>query len=230
MQRIRDLNCQKYRVAVQPALRFLTVYVGSSTVLFFGVGSQFFWFIIFARALGVEAFGHLMVIMAVTALAGTLCGLGSGDAMIRRVSRDQKDYAVMLGHGLILEGVTGVPLMLLATGILYFLVDASHTSVTNLAIMAAYSFSNILAVSFVSFTESVFLAFGYFRRANLVNGAFSAIRLLSAAAACLAFGAHSIGTLAIWTVASHLVACLICTYMMLALGKPTWQVERCELC
>ena len=128
MQESIRLIFPKRRGAVKPALGFLGRYVASSAVLFFGIVAQFIWFIVFARALGVEAFGQLMVIMAVTGLVGTLAGVGSTDAIVRRVSRDRKDYPAMLGHGLILEGLTGVALTLLATGILHFLVTVSPSA------------------------------------------------------------------------------------------------------
>ena len=58
--------------------------------------------------------------------------------------------------------------------------------------MLAYSLSNVCLASFVCFAEYAFLGFGDFRRANFINGTFSAIRVLSASLACLVFGVQSI--------------------------------------
>jgi O-antigen/teichoic acid export membrane protein len=211
------------------AFQFMRRYIASSGVLFFGVGAQFVWFILLARRLGAEGFGQLMVILAVTALAGSMCGVGSCDAMVRRVARNRDDYGLMLGHGLILIGVTGAALVVACTAVLYFLTPVDASPAVNLAIMAVYSFTYVFLATLVWSTELVFIGRGEFGAANFINGGFSAIRMVTAIVACLGFGVSSIGGWAAWNCGAHLISALVCAWMLKPLGAPVWRVERREL-
>src|SRR5262249_43810715 len=101
------------------------LYATSTASLMFGVAAQLVAIVIVARHLGVEQFGHLMRTTAATTVAGHLCGLGAGEAMLRRVARDSTLYPVVLGHNIIMLSLSGIILIPTTVACLVLLVQAS---------------------------------------------------------------------------------------------------------
>src|SRR5579871_899645 len=87
-----------------PAIR---LYVSSTSLLTVGIAAQSVGFVILARWLGSDQFGHLSMITAATNLGSAWCGLGTGEAMRRRAGREPSLYPTLLGHCLILLFVSG---------------------------------------------------------------------------------------------------------------------------
>lgn len=204
-------------------------YIASSSTLLFGAMSQFVSFVLLARSLGIDQFGKLMAITAVTSLAMVLCGLGAGDSMIRRTARDPEQFSLMLGHGLILIAITGVPLAAISTLALHLFIHANGSAVTNIATFGLFSAANIVMYAFVSFVERAFLGHMDFRRANVVNAGFSLIRLLALVLAVTLFRIQTLQDWALTTFCAHLVASGIGWIMLRSLGRPIWQIDRSEL-
>jgi O-antigen/teichoic acid export membrane protein len=75
-----------------------------------GIAAQSIGFIVLARWLGSDQFGHLSMITAATNLGAAWCGLGTSEAMRRRAGRDPSLYPTLLGHCLILLFVSGTVL------------------------------------------------------------------------------------------------------------------------
>src|SRR5882762_1003315 len=90
-----------------PAIR---LYVSSTSLLTVGIAAQSIGFVVLARWLGSDQFGHLSMITAATNLGAAWCGLGTGEAIRRRIGRDPSIYPTMLGHSLILLFVSGAVL------------------------------------------------------------------------------------------------------------------------
>ena len=67
-----------------PAIR---LYATSTVMLTSGIFAQSVGFVVLARWLGSDQFGHLATITAVTNVGGAWCGLGAGEAIRRRVGR-----------------------------------------------------------------------------------------------------------------------------------------------
>ena len=63
-------------------------YIGSTAAMAIGIVAQLVAFVFLARYLGIEQFGLLMTITAATSLALNVCGLGAGEAFMRRVGRE----------------------------------------------------------------------------------------------------------------------------------------------
>jgi O-antigen/teichoic acid export membrane protein len=208
--------------ALAPILR---QYVASGGTLLFSTVCQFTWFIILARAFGVSQFGTLMVILAITALAASLCGVGCNDSMLRRTARRREDYRAMLGHGLIMIGSTGLALSLVSTVVLAALVGAS----VGLAALALFSLTSIVLHTFVSFAEQAYIGRGDFLVANAVNAGFSLLRAASAVVACVLCGAATLDEWALWTTGAHVVAAVAVAWLLRGLGAPLWRVDRGEL-
>jgi O-antigen/teichoic acid export membrane protein len=74
--------------------------------------AQLVTFAILARALGPAEFGLFVQISAVTAIAVQICGLGASDCLLRRVAREPASYPDLLGHNILLIGLTGAVLVI----------------------------------------------------------------------------------------------------------------------
>lgn len=203
-------------------------YAASGATLFFGVVSQFGLFVILARAFGAEQFGQYVVILAVTALATSFCGIGAGDVMVRRLARNPDDYGAMLGHSLLLLAGSGIALVLISAGVLTWAVQVSDDVWTNFLVMLAFSLAAMLGVAYVGFVERVFIGFQAFGLANAVNAGFSVIRLLAGLVACQLFGVTTLAPWAVWNLVAHVLMCLCGAAMIWARGRPVWRIDRTE--
>lgn len=204
-------------------------YLASGVTLVGGAALQLGSFIILARALGIEQFGTLVVVTAVTALAGAACGVGCGDAMIRRIARDPAAYPLMLGHGAILIASTGVGLSALSTVILILVANAAPTITGNILAMSFFSLSGVLFSSAIGFVERIYIGRDDFNRANLINGGFSFVRFVATAVACLIFDVDTLAAWADWMFAAHLVACVLAIATLRPFPTPIWRIDRHEL-
>lgn len=223
------MKSEQFDSYVRRALPILHRYAASSGTLLVSAAAQFLWFIILARQLGIVQFGQLMVIVAVTSIAAPLCGIGCGEAVIRRTARDPGHYPAMLGHALILSVLTGVLLTIASTLILCALVNASAVVWVNVTIMAAFSIANIVLYRYASLVEQVFIGFFRFTYANIANIGFSLIRLLTTVLACLVFHIDSLAAWAAWTLGGHLFACAAGFLLSRSLGHPVWRIDRDEM-
>lgn len=201
-------------------------YLASATTMSFSAGCQLLWFIILARGLGVAHFGELMVITGVNTMAATVCTWGSGEVIVRRTSQRKSDFALMLGHGLLLIGAVGTILVIMAVFLLRLLV--ADQSVTTIS-LALFSVTQILVFSFVNLATSAFIGLGDFRLANLIEAGSSVTRLLSASIACLVFDVTTLDDWALWTTYANLILALTCGLLLRPFGPPVWRIDRREL-
>jgi O-antigen/teichoic acid export membrane protein len=81
------------------------------------VGLQTLQFVLLARWLGAESFGKVAAANALIAIAIPLAGLGYGNVLLMRVSRDRTEARVELGNALLAILTMGGVLTLLAAGI-----------------------------------------------------------------------------------------------------------------
>ena len=210
-------------------VRLARDYFASGATMFFSAGCQFAWFLILARSLGATNFGALMMILAVCNLASALCGVGAADAMLRQTARDSRNYHTMLGHGLLVIGVTGVVLSTIAVVILWGLLSIQVGVDLDLYVIVLFAITNILLTTFIAYAEHTFLGLGAFQKANIIEAGFSLVRLLTAAVACLWFGVGTLGEWAVWSTGAHLVVLAACIAMVAPLGLPIWNLDRREL-
>lgn len=214
---------------VKAAIPLVRGYAASSITLVISAGCQFAWFVLIARALGASEFGKLILIMALTNFTGALCGLGAPDSMVRQAARSKDEYAAMLGHSIIVIGVTGVVLTLFSAVVLCFLIKSNDSIWIEAVVMLLYSLSNVLLFRWIYFVEQAFIGLFQFRNANIVNAGFSILRLATAAVACLAFHVSSLGAWAVWLLGAHVLMSVICIAMIAPLGRPKGGVNRTEL-
>ncbi len=215
--------------AVRRRLPAVFSYVGSTAAMAIGIGSQLVAFVFLARYLGIEQFGLLMTITAATSLALNVCGLGAGEAFMRRVAREPALYPALLGHSLILTFATGMVLSLIAAAGLYWLVPASPSPWINISVLFIFAFSNIALFRWTIVVEQIFLGLKKFGRANVVVAGFGAARMLTAIAATAWFGVDDISTWAIWHGAIHVAGAVACGAALWGYGRPEWRVLREEI-
>lgn len=213
----------------RPARAFRTVraYGGSALTLFLGLGAQFAWFILLARALGSTQFGYFTLINAVGMVACAICGLGADETAMRRAARDPADFPAMLGHGLILLLATGIPLIALSSALLFRLLPPDPALLRKAAMLVMFSTGNILLYSFNTFVERAHIGHHKLWRANAVNLGFVLTRLAAAAIACL-FGLKSLWGWALWSFAGQAAWACVCAGLLLRLARPRWRLDRKE--
>ena len=169
----------------------LLLYANSTGSLFVGITAQTIGFVILARFLGTEQYGYLATISAAANLGVPWCGLGASEAIRRRVSRDHGTYSAVLGHSLILMGITGVIVTLVISMGLAVFVRILSDPVSNVALILMLVLCNTVGYSWLVFVEQIFLAHSDFKNANIVNASFGVARALTAVVACLGFGVDS---------------------------------------
>src|SRR5690242_14796183 len=142
------------------------LYLSSAGSLIIGTGAQFVAFLVLARYLGIHQFGLLTTIVAATNLAVPFCGLGSHEGIVRRLSRDPRDYSKMLGHALILIATTGTILSVVLAAILNCFVTISPNAGANLTSIAIIVVSNVVLHRFILLAEDIFISRWQMNKAN----------------------------------------------------------------
>jgi O-antigen/teichoic acid export membrane protein len=206
----------------------LYLYVGSAGSMATNAIAQFLSAVMLARYLGIEQFGHLITITAAATVGAQLCGLGTGDVMIRRVAREPALYNAILGHSLTLILISGVVLVPIITVALSFLVRISNDPFENLTLLLIFTFANVMLFRWVATTEQIFLARSQFWRANAIQLGFALVRMMTVITACVAFNIESLKVWILWYSAMHLVAAVACVMAVRQYGPPQWRFFREE--
>lgn len=69
------------------------------------------YFILIARSLGAEGYGAFAAVAAMVAIAGPFAGIGSGNLLVKNVSRNKDLFAESWGKALVLTSVSGMTLL-----------------------------------------------------------------------------------------------------------------------
>ena len=202
-----------------PAIR---LYIASTSMLTVGIAAQSIGFVVLARWLGSDQFGHLSMITAATNLGGAWCGLGTGEAMRRRAGREPALYPQLLGHSLILLLVSGAVLTLVMSVAIASFITIAANPVENYAVIALLVSNNIVLFAWIGLTEQILLAHSQFTRANLLNSGFGIARAVTALVACLGFDIDNLTAWALWNFASFSVGSLACVCLLFRYGGPRW--------
>ena len=194
------------------------------------MGAQFIVFIVLARYLGIQQFGYLMAVTAATQLGLSLCGLGGGEAMLRRVSRDPSTYPAILGHNIVLIASTGVILSVLLLFALPFMLhvptDQPHQVPIILLLLVP---TNVVLFRWINLVEQIMIARQAFMSANIVVAGFSIIRAVGAVVACMLFGVVTLEAWCYWHAGICLASALAATAMIVPFGRPKLGISRDEL-
>lgn len=116
-------------------LRSLTERISRSTLarnsgwMFLGFGLRIVvqagYFILIARALGAEQYGAFVGVAALVAIVAPFATLGTGNLLVKNVSRDPSLFAEYWGNALLMTFVSGIPLLGLILSISRFVLPAS---------------------------------------------------------------------------------------------------------
>ena len=207
----------------------LLSYMASSGSLIMASVAQLVTFAILARFLGAAEFGMFITIMAITSIAVHVCGIGGAESLLRRVAQNNKIYPVMLGHNLILVGISGAFLIAAGMIILPYWIQFSEDPVTNQLSLFLYLATNIVLLRLILLVEAVYIGHSNFKAANLSVVGFAFARTLAAVVACMAFGVSTINGWAWWQFACHLLVAAFYWFLLIRLGKPTFRIVREEL-
>ena len=215
--------------AIKSILPMGLSYLASGGSLITSSAAQLLTFAILARALGVLEFSYFVGLTAITAVAVQLCGLGSQEALVRRVAQDRTMFRVMFGHSIIMSAATGALLVALGLVALPFLFTLDANPWTNLGAISLFLLANIILTRVILFVEAAFLAHSMFAAANRNVVLYAAGRLVAAVAGCLVFGVDSLAEWAVWNFVAHLVIAVIALRSIRSLGAPKFHIVRDEL-
>lgn len=214
---------------LKPNWAWFGAYAGSFGSLIFGTLGQIASVLILARYLGAYQFGQLMTVVAVGQVGLNLCGIGAGEAMVRRVARDPAMYPRLLGHNLILvlgSGVVITAVLVAAIPLIFPDIWNLPNALLTLVLLVA---SQVIGVRWVMMIDQIFLARGRYGTANLITAGNSLVRAGAAVLAFLVFGVTSLGEWAVWLFGAALLAVLATLLLIRPFGRPVWQVIRSEL-
>jgi O-antigen/teichoic acid export membrane protein len=215
------------RRTISTATPMIVSYLASSGSLASASIAQLATFAILARALGPAEFGLFVQISAVTAIAVQICGLGASDCLLRRVSREPASYPRLVGHNLVLIGLTGAVLVLSGVAAMSWWTPF-HSRIDGWTIALLFV-SNVVLVRLIVLVETVFLSLGRFRSANRSVVGFALARTATAATACIVFGVSSLSEWAVWQFGGHLLFALLGAAWLRPLGRPRFAILREEL-
>jgi O-antigen/teichoic acid export membrane protein len=226
---VRSRNSEMPRIqfsldAVIKSLPAIRLYIASTSMLTVGIAAQSIGFVVLARWLGSDQFGHLSMITAATNLGGAWCGLGTGEAMRRRAGREPALYPQLLGHSLILLLVSGAVLTLVMSVAIASSITIAANPVENYAAIALLVSNNIVLFAWIGLTEQILLAHSQFTRANLLNSGFGIARAVTALVACVGFDIDNLTAWALWNFASFSVGSLACVCLLFRYGAPRWRL------
>jgi O-antigen/teichoic acid export membrane protein len=204
-----------------PAIR---LYVSSTSMLMVGIAAQSIGFIVLARCLGSDQFGHLSMITAATNLGAAWCGLGTNETMRRRAGREPSLFPTLLGHCLILLFVSGTVLTAIMSIAIALSIRIVADPIENYTVILLLVSSNMVMFTWIGLTEQALLARCEFTRANLLNSGFGITRAAIAIVACLGFGIESLSAWALWNCAAFAAVSLVCAGLLRPYGAPRWRV------
>jgi O-antigen/teichoic acid export membrane protein len=204
-------------------------YAASGASLALAACAQLVTFALLARTLGPAEFGQLVAVTAAIAIAAPFCGLGALEGVVRRTAAHPSDYRAMLGHALMLIGVSGVVLVLIGLAVLpgvFPLDDDMGRAVVATGLMLT---GGVVLGNLVNLAEHACLAHKQFAGANLIVAGFALARTATAALACLAFGITSAAEWAGWFFACHVVSALAALWLVRGFGAPVFHFVRDEI-
>ena len=204
-------------------------YVLSSGSLASASISQLVTFAILARALGPAEFGVFVQISAVTAIAVQICGLGASDCLLRRVSRTPESYPSLLGHNLLLIGLSGAVLVIGGVAAMSFWTRLGSGPSVDVPTLALLFFGNVVLVRLILLVETAFLGLGRVHDANRSVVGFAVARSATAALACLLIKVSSLSDWALWQCGGNLLYALLAAVSLSPFGRPRLAILGEEL-
>jgi O-antigen/teichoic acid export membrane protein len=179
-------------------------------------------FVLLARLLGVEAFGHVAAANALIAIAIPLAGLGYGNLLLMRVSRDRAEAPMELGNALGAIVVMGGVLVAVATAIAGVALGGAQM----MALVATMALSELVLVRSVVVLGQLYQALDRVEVTSALNIATASCRVV-AVVTMMALGLHDPLAWALTSCSLTLILALLAhVATMRLLGKPKFDFAR----
>lgn len=174
---------------------------------------QAVYFVLIARALGPEAFGAFVTVVAMAALLGPFCGMGTQNLFIKNVRSGKRAAAVCWGNGILLTVLSGTLFSALAVGLSILLRFEMAASLVMVVALADLVFLKITELAAFGFT-----ALNRMARTSIQNVAVSLLRLSAIVGAMMTFRNVTLGR---WSVV-YLAATVLGTIYAVWHGSQVW--------
>ena len=179
-------------------------------------------FVLLARLLGVEAFGRVAAANALIAIAIPLAGLGYGNLLLMRASRDRSEAPVELGNALGAIGVMGGALVALATVIAGVALGGTQM----MALVATMALSELVLVRSVVVLGQLYQALDRVEVTSALNIATASCRV-AAVVTMMMLGIHDPLSWALTSCSLTLILALLAHVATIrVLGKPRFDFAR----
>lgn len=182
--------------------------------------AQAIYFVIVARALGVEGFGAFAAVVAFIAILAPFSNVGSGHLLIKNVARDTSTFPAYWGNALMLTVVSGGILLGIAiiSGSLLLFSEGIGGELIVLVGLADLIFARLIEVS-----AQVFQAFQLLRGAALIQVLLSSARLGAAIVLSSFFDApEAVDWATLYLSSSAITAVIGMWWVVKRFGLPEW--------
>jgi O-antigen/teichoic acid export membrane protein len=137
---------------------------------------QALYFIEIARSLGVRNYGAFVGVVSLVAIVFPFGALGSGNLLVKNVSRDKALFPTYWGRALVTTAVCGSILLLFVLTVSRFALPSQ----IPLRLVVLVGASDLFALNIVTISGQAFQSFGRLNQTALINVLMSSGRLLGA--------------------------------------------------
>ena len=137
---------------------------------------QALYFIEIARSLGVRNYGAFVGVVALVAIVYPFGALGSGNLLVKNVSRDKTLFATYWGRALVTTAICGSILLLFVLAVSHFALPPQ----IPLFLVALVGASDLFGLNIVTISGQAFQSFDRLNWTAIINVLMSAGRLLGA--------------------------------------------------
>jgi O-antigen/teichoic acid export membrane protein len=171
------------------------------------------YFVLIARALGPDAYGAFVTVVATAALLGPFSGLGTATLFIKNVRSGKREASICWGNGILLTVLSGTLLSGLGAGLSALLHLKTVPSVVTIVCVA-----DLVLLKVTELAAFGFAALDQMKQTSIQNVVVSLLRLSGIVA--LVITAHPV-TLNLW-VLTYLLTTLMGTLYALMKGGQLW--------
>lgn len=188
-----------------------------------GVFTQAAYFILVARALDSTSYGAFISVAAVASIVFPFVGLGSGNILIKNVSKAQELFPEQWGNALVVSLCTGIPaiLIIFLSSSLLFPADLPRAAIALLL------FSDILSLRLLETSSAAFMAVFQVKRVAQIKVFANVCKLTAAIILFIFFRNSGILTWSVlYFISSLLPATLAFLIIHRSVGKPVPNITK----
>ncbi len=184
---------------------------------------QALYFIEIARSLGASKYGAFIGVVALVGVAYPFADLGSGNLLVKNVSRDRTHFAAYWGRALVTTACFGSFLLALVLVVSHFVLPAN----IPIRLVILIALSDILGLSTITTCAQAFLAVERLNWTATLNVLISASRLIGATV-LIGFTRHpsALQWGYVYFASTAVVTAISCLLVWSKLGPPTLNWRR----